>query len=362
MTHLLGLGTALPQATATQAEALALALRIGAYTEEQRRALPALYRRAGVQRRHVALDGPLRLPLRAQSEGPPGTAERMAHYVDKAPPLAARAARAALDDAGLLPDAITHLITVSCTGASAPGLDIELLRRLELPAGTERAHVGFMGCHGALAALRLARAIAAGAPDARILLAAVELCSLHFHYGFEPDQCVANALFADGAAAAVLGTLPDRAVDARDARDRAAAPRLADAATVLLPDSEDAMTWTIGDRGFRMTLSPRVPQLIGEHLRPWLDGWLDARGRSRARVRSWAVHPGGPRVLSAVEQSLALPPGATDPSRALLASHGNMSSPTILFLLERLRAAAAPRPWLALAFGPGLVVEAALWD
>jgi predicted naringenin-chalcone synthase len=191
-----------------------------------------------------------------------------------------------------------------------------------------------------------------GAPDARILLVAVELCSLHFHYGFEPDKCVANALFADGAAALVLG-----GADAVDGT-----PRLVDAATVLLPDCDDAMTWIIGDQGFEMALSPRVPQLIGEHLRPWLESWLTGHALDPARVGAWAVHPGGPRVLSAVEQSLDLPAGTTDVSRALLASHGNMSSPTVLFLLERLRAADAPRPWVALAFGPGLVVEVALWE
>jgi predicted naringenin-chalcone synthase len=361
MTRLLGLGTALPEAVATQQEALALALRIGDYSAAQRRLLPALYQRAGVRARHVSLDGEQRLPLRAHADGRPGTAERMAHYAAKAPPLAAQAARMALDDAALLPDAITHLISVSCTGASAPGLDIELLRRLELSPGTERTHVGFMGCHGALSGLRLARAIAAGAPDARILVCAVELCSLHFHYGFEPDKCVANALFADGAAAAVLGGGADRATGGASGNGYRT-PYLRAAATVLLPDCDDAMTWTIGDEGFSMTLSPRVPQLIGEHLRPWLERWLLAQALSPARVGAWAVHPGGPRVLGAVERSLALPEGATAVSRELLASHGNMSSPTVLFLLERLRAADARRPWVALAFGPGLVVEAALWE
>ena len=363
MTRLLGLGTALPEASATQGEALALALRIGAGVGAgaQRRAIEALYRRAGVQRRHVALDGPERLPLRPHAEGPPGTAERMAHYVAKAPPLAARASRAALRDARLQPDAITHLVTVSCTGASAPGLDVELVRRLELSPGAERTHVGFMGCHGALSGLRLARAIAAGAPEARVLLCAVELCSLHFHYGVEPDKLVANALFADGAAAAVLGAGADGDGGA-GAPGNSGAPRLADAATVLLPDSEDAMNWTIGDAGFEMTLAPRVPQLVAEHLPGWLARWLARHALSPARVGSWAVHPGGPRILGAVERALALPAGATAVSRELLASHGNMSSPTVLFLLERLRAADDPRPWVALAFGPGLVVEAALWD
>jgi predicted naringenin-chalcone synthase len=129
---------------------------------------------------------------------------------------------------------------------------------------------------------------------------------------------------------------------------------------VLLPDSEDAMTWTIGDEGFGMTLSARVPALIGEHLGPWLTRWLAGRGLTLADIRSWAVHPGGPRVLDAVEEALALPAGATDVSRQVLAEHGNMSSPTVLFILERLARQGAPRPCVSLAFGPGLVAEAAL--
>jgi predicted naringenin-chalcone synthase len=135
-----------------------------------------------------------------------------------------------------------------------------------------------------------------------------------------------------------------------------------DAATVLLPECEDAMRWTIGDAGFAMSLSPQVPRLIGEHVGPWLAGWLAGHGLDVARVGSWAVHPGGPRVLSAVEHALGLPAGATAVSRAVLAELGNMSSPTVLFLLQRLRTARAQRPWVALAFGPGLVAEAALLD
>ena len=120
------------------------------------------------------------------------------------------------------------------------------------------------------------------------------------------------------------------------------------------------MTWTIGDAGFGMTLSARVPQLIGEHLRPWLSGWLARHGLATSDVGSWAVHPGGPRVLDAVEQALDLPRDATAVSRQVLSEHGNMSSPTVLFILQRLQRQLADRPCVALAFGPGLVVEAAL--
>jgi predicted naringenin-chalcone synthase len=122
------------------------------------------------------------------------------------------------------------------------------------------------------------------------------------------------------------------------------------------------MTWRIGDHGFEMTLHARVPDLIQQQLRPWLESWLSRHGESLASIGSWAIHPGGPRILTAVEESLALPREATAVSREILATHGNMSSPTVLFLLQRLRADNARRPCLALGFGPGMFVEAALFE
>jgi predicted naringenin-chalcone synthase len=181
----------------------------------------------------------------------------------------------------------------------------------------------------------------------------VELCSLHFQYGWEPQQIVANALFADGAAALV-----GQAAQAADVSR--ISWRVAATGSCVFAGSQDAMTWTVGDYGFRMTLSPRVPELIRAHLADWLTHWLAQQGLSMRDIGSWAIHPGGPRVLSAVEAALNLPAGAAEASRQVLAEHGNMSSPTVLFILERLRRAGAPLPCVMLAFGPGLTAEAAL--
>jgi predicted naringenin-chalcone synthase len=120
------------------------------------------------------------------------------------------------------------------------------------------------------------------------------------------------------------------------------------------------MTWRIGDHGFRMTLSARVPELIETHLRAWTECWLEAHGLSLPDVASWAVHPGGPRILTSVQRALGLDPSHAAVSKEVLAEHGNMSSATVLFILERLKAVDAPRPCVAMAFGPGLVVEALL--
>jgi predicted naringenin-chalcone synthase len=207
-----------------------------------------------------------------------------------------------------------------------------------------------MGCHGALNGLRVA-ASQAGDAEARILLCAVELCSLHFAYGWDSEMLVANTLFADGAAAVVgvpvqNGSTPAWSIQAQG--------------TLLMPESSEAMSWRIGDHGFRMTLSAAVPELIRTNLGGWLSGWLKGQGLGMEDVRSWAVHPGGPRILEAVEDAVALENGALDVSRDVLRGHGNMSSPTVLFVLERLRSAGAELPCVALAFGPGLVVEALL--
>src|SRR5262249_6839608 len=157
-------------------------------------------------------------------------------------------------------------------------------------------------------------------------LCAVELACLHYHYGWDPQRIVANALFADGAAA-VAGS----------AAGPAGAWRLRASGSCVVPDTADAMTWTIGDHGFEMTLSKKGPQLIARNLRRWLGGWLEDQGVGLAGVASWAVHPGGPRILEAVEEGLGLPRTVSADSRAVFAEHGNMSSPTILFILERMQ-------------------------
>ena len=358
--HIRGIGTAVPPRTALQDEAAELSPLFCGADERQARMLKVLYRKSGVRTRHsVALRGDegslvertpyFPLPTHDGDLGPT-TAQRMAWYEQEAPSLAEASARRALDESKTAGDEITHLVTVSCTGFYSPGIDEHLVRALGISREVRRTHVGFMGCHGALNGLRAADAHLGQDADARVLLCAVELCSLHFAYGWDPEMLVANSLFADGAAA-LVGT----------ASAEPATPwRVRDTASCLMPDSVDAMTWRIGDHGFRMTLSPRVPDLIREHLAPWLGLWLSGHGLTPAEVGSWAVHPGGPRIVDAVEDALCLGRGRLDESREILATHGNMSSPTVLFLLDRLRAREAPGPCVALAFGPGLVAEAAL--
>ena len=360
---LCGLGTAVPREKISQRDAAELALEFCSHTAAQRRLLPVLYRRCGVETRNSVLlesaNGPPLSrqsffdPVSADADRGPTTAARMRRYETDAPPLAIAAARSAIADAGLGldPREITHLVTVSCSGFSAPGIDITLIQALSLAAGTARTHVGFMGCHGALNGLRVAKAFTDGRPDACVLLVAVELCSLHHQYGWQPDRIVSNALFADGAAAVVC-------------RGRSKAPtdcwQLTSSASTLISDSLDAMSWRIGDHGFEMTLSSEVPDLIRRELKSWLVSWLDDNGLGIEDVEGWAIHPGGPRILAACADVAGLAPGQLAASTRVLADFGNMSSPTVLFILERLRRQGVQPPVVMLGFGPGLAVEAAL--
>ncbi len=358
------LATANPVETLPQAEAYETAQHICCQTAEQAAILKVLYRRAGVKMRYAKLNSAKLLAwYRAAQEHLGGegvatkvttlggtTAERMKIYRDEAGPLALRAAGDAMVAAGVTPPEITHIVTVSCTGFSAPGIDIELINGLELPRTVERTHVGFMSCHGSLNGLRVARLIATADPGACVLLCAVELCSLHYRTQWDPIKFIGNAIFADGAAAMIAR--PSREGDAW---------RCVASGSCVLSDSLDGIRWNVGDHGFEIDLSPRVPDLIKQQLGPWLQTWLASQGLTVDQVASWAIHPGGPRVLGAVEESLGITSDATTVSREVLSEYGNMSSPTVMFILDRLRQRSAPLPCVALAFGPGLTAEAALF-
>jgi predicted naringenin-chalcone synthase len=360
-----GLGTALPRQAISQAAAAAVAQIVCCRTEEQAALLPNLYRHTGIATRHMVfgenvvqdlLHGTADsrcpfLPAETNGEYGPTTQVRMERYRDEALPLAIAAASEALRQSGLAAGAISHLVTVSCTGFAAPGVDVGLIWKLGLAPTVQRVHVGFMGCHGAINGLRVAQGFTDSDPRACVLLCAVELCSLHYFYGWDPKRLVANALFADGAAALVA---------AADTAAGVGGWQVQATGSCLFPHSDYAMTWHIGDHGFEMSLSTRVPALIGEHLPGWLRSWLGQFELAVEDIGSWAVHPGGPRVLSAVEESLQLDADALAVSREVLAECGNMSSPTVLFILDRLRQRQSPRPCLTLAFGPGLIGEAAL--
>ena len=354
-----GIGTAVPSRRLSQADAVQVAHRINADTPEQARLMTRIYQKTKVLSRGSVLlekdgdNGRIQERLSFYGAESPGTAERMQAFDDYAGGLALEAAAKALSDGDISSAAITHLVTDSCTGFQSPGVDLFLIEKLALAPSVQRTHIGFMGCHGAMNGLRVAHAFAEMDPQAVVLLCAVELCSLHMAYGWHPEKVVANALFADGAAAVVASANPSLSHQSLALRR---------SGSMVIPNSADLMHWEIGDHGFAMGLSPLVPETVGAALLPWLRDWLKEQAIPLEAVTSWAVHPGGPKILSTCSEVLSLEPNRLLDSRAVLQDHGNMSSATILFILERLRRRSTAGLCLALAFGPGLTAEVALFD
>jgi alpha-pyrone synthase len=277
----------------------------------------------------------------------PSTADRMRRYERDAPVLAANA----VERLGLGDDArhVTHLIVASCTGLSAPGIDFEVMRRCNLSPSVERNVLGFMGCNAAINALKLARHLVRSEPEARVLVVCIELCTLHLQESEDIERLLTFLLFADGCAAALITAEPHGF-----ALDRFHAEVMSEAAGHI--------TWSIGDGGFDMLLSGEVPGAVGAVLRSGSDRVLS--GASPGEIDLWAVHPGGRTVLDAVEAAFALEPSALVFSRAVLRDYGNMSSPTVLFVLDAIMREKPPAGarGCAMAFGPGLTAETMLFS
>ncbi|WP_207480865.1 type III polyketide synthase [Arenibaculum pallidiluteum] len=276
----------------------------------------------------------------------PGTAERMAFYERHAPGLAF----SAIEALGLGDDArrITHVIVTTCTGFYAPGLDMQIVDRFGLDTTVERTIIGFMGCFAAINGLKLAHHIVRSEPRAKVLMVNLELCTAHLQESADLETVLSFLIFADGCAACLVSAEPQGiALDGFRA--------------VVIPDSAGHITWHIGQSGFDMHLSGAVPSVLAAGLPAALPEILG--GRSRDEVPLWAVHPGGRSVLDAVEQAAGLEPERLSDSRAVLRDFGNMSSATVMFVLERMlrrfRASGmgGNAPGCAMAFGPGMTAE-----
>ena len=355
-----GLGTAVPEQNVNQTESTTLSEWVSADDPERASLVRRIQRRSQVQSRgSVLLTGDAqqtihqRLPFYGVDS--PTTAERMEAYRLNASLLALKACKRALAESRISAGAITHLITISCTGFHAPGVDCDLIEQLQLSPNVQRTHVGFMGCHAALNGLRVAHAFVEADPEAVVLLCAVELCSVHLQYGWNPEHVVANTLFADGAAALVATH-----AETPNQKPTSAGIALQASGSTVIPDTHDLMHWQIGNHGFSMGLSPKVPKAISTTLQPWLTEWLQARGTDLNSIQHWAIHPGGPRILQACADSLSLREDQLVYSRNILTHYGNMSSATILFVIDQMRQQDCHGTCIALAFGPGLCAEVAL--
>ena len=371
--YLGAIGTATPPhrlAQPTIAGFMAEALELDA---ADTRKLRALYRVSGIEHRYSVLADYGRangaydfFPNAPGLEPFPSVGPRMAAYRREALPLALAAVHDTLRQApGVDPASLTHLITVSCTGMYAPGLDIELVAALGLPTSVRRTCVNFMGCYAAVNALRLADSMVRADPAARVLVVSVELCTLHFQKSHDPDHLVSNALFGDGAAAClVLGQPLASLAGAGEVPALSLALRAFHCG--LAPEGVQDMAWHIGDFGFEMTLSGYVPALIQRGIGQLTADLLHDLPVRREDIRHFALHPGGRKILEAIEQALDLRKDDNRYAYQVLRDYGNMSSATVLFVLRELLAAATPAdhgaPVLSCAFGPGLTMEAMLLE
>ncbi|PSR54660.1 type III polyketide synthase [Adhaeribacter arboris] len=357
------IGTATPPHKIAQmqtAEFMAEALQLSA---DENRKLKALYRVTGIAHRYTVLpdfattNGQFTFfPNTPDLEPFPTVQQRMAMYQQEALPLSVAAVEDCLVQIKQFDrSSITHLITVSCTGMYAPGLDIDLIQALNLPSTTQRTSVNFMGCYAAFNALKVADAFCQTDSQARVLVVCTELCTLHFQKYREYDHLVSNAIFGDGSAAVLVQSQP--------------LPKhinigLAAFHCELIPAGKKEMAWHIANHGFEMTLSSYVPDLIRQGIKCLTERLLQNLDLELSSVNLFAIHPGGRKILEAIEKALALQPEHNCFAYEVLRDYGNMSSATVLFVIKAILQTLSPanhhQPILSFAFGPGLTLESML--
>jgi predicted naringenin-chalcone synthase len=372
-TAILSLGTAVPKYQASQQA-------LGRWMANSFKDHPALgrwlrrvYANSGIETRHACLPDFLDQPhLSRLAPGRDGadtltTAERMTIYERESVKLGEAAGQQALLDYATssgsqlssVVNSITHLIVVSCTGFFAPGLDMALAHRLNLPATVQRTLIGFMGCAAGFNGLQTASHIVKGQPSARVLIISVELCSLHIQPGTERENLLSACLFADGAAACVVGQPSERDGNFFVVNNFH---------TRLKPDTADQMVWQIGNHGFALRLSPKIPV----HLAEAAPSAFKYLWKIDAQPRFWAIHPGGKAIVDGLATFFQLQSKQVQASRSVLRRFGNMSSATIFFVLDELRLTLSRQTHnghqasndhrlegVAIGFGPGLVIEMA---
>jgi alkylresorcinol/alkylpyrone synthase len=347
--RLVSLATAVPPIDLPQAEVTRRAANLFGVRSDAYEWLAPIYENAAIENRHSCV--PFDWYLEDHS-----FAARNGAFLDHATALLEEAARAALDQAGLAAEDIDSIVTVCTTGIATPSLDARLMQRMDFRSDVERTPVFGLGCAGGVLGLARAAALARAKPASRVLLLVVELCGLTFrHRDRSKSNLVATALFGDGAAAAVISCRAD---------DAAGAPRLGPAGEHTWPDSLGVMGWDVGDDGLKVVFSRDIPTLVREDLRPIVDDFLAKHGGVLNDIAGFICHPGGAKVLDALEDCFGLQRGDLKHAREVLRDHGNMSAVTVLFVLRRALDEGARGPQLLTTLGPGftaglMVVEPA---
>jgi predicted naringenin-chalcone synthase len=361
MSFICEIATASPEFCHQQTDILKFMLQIYQDVANDKRKIELLYKKIAIETRYSVLpDYSLPpsewefYPNTPDAEPFPTTAKRMTVFEQKVLPLALKAINK-LQNTEI--GKTTHLITVSCTGLVAPGLEISLLNALNLPRNTIRAGVNFMGCYAGFHALRLADAFCKSSPNAQVLIVDVELCTLHFQKTYDADNLMSNALFADGASAVVVKS---------ELSEGGKALKISNLYSVIEPKGETDMAWRVGNTGFEMRLSAYIPNLVKSNINELLQNSLNEQLMEKSDIKHWAIHPGGKAILEVIEKQLKLPENALEASWKILRKYGNMSSVTIFYVLEELWNQKidfnANEFIFACGFGPGLTMETAILE
>lgn len=353
------IGIAVPEHKIAQSQIASFMSNALQMSDPERKKLEVLYRASGIRFRHSVLADYAKnypefdfFPKNETLNPFPVIGDRMRIYEKEAVKLAIKAIRNALPDDFNLAE-ITHLITISCTGMYAPGIDIEIVQQMRLNSTVNRTAINFMGCYGAFNGFKLASSICTAEPDAKVLLVAVELCTIHFQNDKEEDTLLSNALFSDGAGATLI-----------TGKETAGSFRMDGFYSDIAYEGKCDMAWQIGNNGFEMKLTSLVPDIIEKHIHGLTEKLLNKFKIDRKSIDAFAIHPGGKRILEVIEQQLNIPKEKNGAAHKILKNYGNMSSPTILFVLQEIFSNIGQEDkgnkMMSFAFGPGLTLESML--
>lgn len=358
MIAMLGIGTAVPNYRMDQADTSKRLVEALSGNSDSARWAKRIFKQCGVENRYTCEPNLLeaaencRYFPRVTIDGVPTTTERMKTYKRESVPLGLRAARKALSDSGVEAADITHLITVSCTGQFLPGMDAALVGQLGLAVTVNRIPLNFLGCAAGLKAVCLSSQLVASDPSAKVLVVCVELCTLHIQPSSNREALYAASFFGDGASACVIGSPSEKHLPIF---------QLGQVHSVLLPEAAEEMVWELGDHGFDLYLSPDIPKLIGKYIPAEIERMISGEF-GHTDLDLWAIHPGGKGIVDILQETFKLTDEQTKPSRTILREYGNVSSATILFVLNEMRqelrnSDSQSKNGIALAFGPGLTAE-----
>lgn len=356
MSKIISIGTAVPSFSHKQADILRFMQHIYAMNENDKRKLTFLYHQSGIETRYSVIADYSRnisdwkfYPRSENLDPLPSLEQRMVWYNKYAGPLSVDAIRNCISNK-IHHSEITHLITVSCTGMSAPGLDLQVMELMDLPKNIFRTSINFMGCYAAIHALKLADAICNSEAGSKVMIVCTELCTLHFQRDPTIDNIASSLLFSDGAAAVLITS----------GKNTVKGIRIESFYSEVLPKGKKDMAWELSSTGFLMTLSGYITNLIEEDFEEMTKKAFEKNNLTKENITHWCVHPGGKKILEAIHKSMRLTNGELDNSYEILKEYGNMSSPTILFVLKRIMDTIDYKGCNTIfgaAFGPGLTME-----